>query len=195
MTRCRSCIVCLGIAVSSSSCFLERYRADPEGAGGAGGSSGTAQVSASASVGGGKSTGVGGSQGPGSGGAGTATGTGGQGGTPTNPCATEPSGWYCGASEQFAYGDPSTLYLCYDAQLQQMRPCLYGCTVMPPGTDDECLEPCQGKMNAWFCGASSDFSSGDANTRYRCAAGAIADTEACPSTCQVQQGPQDDICI
>jgi len=57
----------------------------------------------------------------------------------TDPCATAPSnGLYCGQSTQFGGGTKDVLYDCENGATASKTTCAYGCTVEPPGTNDEC---------------------------------------------------------
>lgn len=57
----------------------------------------------------------------------------------SDPCATAPSnGLYCGQSTQFGGGTKDVLYDCQNGATSSKTTCAYGCTVEPPGTNDEC---------------------------------------------------------
>jgi len=74
----------------------------------------------------------------------------------TSPCAGKSSGWYCGGSSQFSYGDPSTRYYCSGGTLSTSEPCAYGCLVAPPGYNDTCKTAPSCKDPGLACSTSSE---------------------------------------
>ena len=118
--------------------------------------------------------------------------------SPDDPCDGLSSGWYCGASSQHPEGDANRRYLCSGGLTSSSESCPNGCQVNASGTDDTCksssTDGCAGLASGWYCGASAQHPSGDANTRYLCSGGLTSSSESCPNGCQVNAAGTDDTC-
>jgi MYXO-CTERM domain-containing protein len=79
----------------------------------------------------------------------------------SDPCATASSnGLYCGQSTQFGGGTKDVLYDCQNGATSSKTACPYGCTVEPPGTNDQCA-PAPADAGS---DASNDASPSDASS-------------------------------
>ncbi|MBK8998986.1 MAG: hypothetical protein IPM35_24960 [Myxococcales bacterium] len=107
------------------------------------------------------------------------------GGTSTEPCAkaSAGNGPYCGVT---IGGDPSTLYNCQNGVSASKTVCPNGCSVMPPGTADQCAssstDVCKNATsgNGPYCGKTLG---GDPGTLYNCQNGTTSNSTACQYGC------------
>ena len=97
-----------------------------------------------------------------------------------DPCATAPSnGFYCGQSPQFgAGGTKDVLYDCENGATKTQTTCANGCTVEPPGTNDQCA-PAPADAGSDASIASDASAAGDASSKPD--SGATADAAPSPS--------------
>ena len=102
------------------------------------------------------------------------------------------NGLYCGNNG--ITGDPSTLYRCTNGAITVEAACSAGCLRAPDGEPDACVDPTQTCTygNGLYCGGNGI--TGNTDTLYRCANGAISVEQVCSAGCATQPVGQNDTC-